>query len=187
MLFPAHYAEVVKCGRMTCDVTMVIDRGRGFQMFFKPLSKCSSCLSYVLLIAFQPIIFVSIDYTTLFCYVVFVFWCHLFIFYGFSTLEVNVDAISFTDVLESFTESFIVRNSYVAFADGLVVFIAVVVAFGVLVLTFILLIAHAGYLQDVKALWICICSSSNRSWLEHISLAPCSNELITLYLFDMAW
>ena len=44
-------------------------------MFFKPLSKCSSCLSYVLLTAFQPITFVSRDYTNLFCYVVFVFWC----------------------------------------------------------------------------------------------------------------
>ena len=104
-------------------------------MFFKPLSKCSSCLSYVLLIAFQPITFVSIDYTTLFCYVVFVFWCHQLIFYGFSTLEVNLDAISFTDVLESVTESFIVRNSYVAFADGLV-FIAVVVVFWSICLDF---------------------------------------------------
>ena len=140
MLFPAHYAEVVKCGRMTCDVTMVIDRGGSFQMSFKPLSKCSSCLSYVLLIAFQHMTFVSIDYTTLFfCYVVFVFWCHQFIFYGFSTLEVNLDAISFTDILESFTESFIVRNSYVAFADGLVVFIAVVVAFWSTCLDLILL------------------------------------------------
>ena len=35
-------------------------------MFFKPLSKCSSCLSYVLLITFQPVTFVSIDNTTLF-------------------------------------------------------------------------------------------------------------------------
>ena len=83
-------------------------------------------------------------------------------------------------VLEGFTESFIIRNSYIAFADGLVVFVAVVVVFGVLVLTFILLMTHARYLQIVKALWTCICSSSNRSWLEQISLALCSNELITL-------
>ena len=96
-------------------------------MFFKPLSKCSSCLSYVLLITFQPITFVSINYTTLFSDVVFAFWCYQFIFYGFSTLEVNLYAISFTDVLEGFTESFIVRNSYVAFAYGLIVFVAVVV------------------------------------------------------------
>ena len=32
-------------------------------MFFKPLSKCSSSLSYVLLITFQPITFESIYYT----------------------------------------------------------------------------------------------------------------------------
>ena len=98
----------------------------------------------------------------------------------------NLDAISFTNVLETFTEPFIIRYSYVALADGFVVFVAVVV-FGVLVFTFILLMAHAGYLQVVKALCICVCSSSNRSLLECISLALCSNELITLYLFDMAW
>ena len=123
---PTMLVKLSSDGRMTCDVTMVKDRGGGFQMFFKPLSKCSSCLSYVLPTAFQPITFVSIDYTTLFCYVVFVFWCHQFIFYGFSTLEVNLDAISFTNVLEGFTESFIIRNSYVPFTDGLVVFVVAV-------------------------------------------------------------
>ena len=70
LLFPAHYAKFVKCGSMTCGVTVVMNRGGGFQMFFKPLFKCSSCLSYVLLITFQPITFESIYYATLFCYVV---------------------------------------------------------------------------------------------------------------------
>ena len=42
MLFPAHYAKVVKCGGMTCDVTVVINSGGGFQVFFNPLSKCPS-------------------------------------------------------------------------------------------------------------------------------------------------
>ena len=72
MLFPAHYAKVVKCGRVTCGVTVVMNRGEVFQMFFKPLSKCSSCLSCVLLITFQPITFESVYYATLFCYVVFI-------------------------------------------------------------------------------------------------------------------
>ena len=57
MLFPAHYDKVVKCGRMTCGVTVVMNRGGGFHMFLKPLSKCSSCLTYVLLITLQPITF----------------------------------------------------------------------------------------------------------------------------------
>ena len=108
-------------------------------MFFKPLSKCSSCLSYVLLIAFQPVTFVSIDYTTLLGDMVLVFRCHQLIFYGFPTLEMNLYAISFTDVLEGFTESFIVWNSYVAFAYGLGVFVAVVVSWSTC------LDFHSGY------------------------------------------
>ena len=47
---------------MTCGVTMVIDRGRGLQMFLVSLSKCFSCLTYVLLITFQPVTTVSINY-----------------------------------------------------------------------------------------------------------------------------
>ena len=70
----------LSCGRMTCGVTVVMNRGGCFQMLFKPLSKCSSCLSYVLLITFQPITFESVYYATLFCYVVFIYWCHQFIF-----------------------------------------------------------------------------------------------------------
>ena len=90
---------------MTCDVTVVMNWGGGFQMFFKPLSKCPSCLSYVLLITFQPVTFESVDYATLFCYVVFVFRCHQFIFYGLSTLEMYLYAISFIYVLDTLTRA----------------------------------------------------------------------------------
>ena len=47
--------------------------------------------------------------------------------------------------------------------------------------------AHAGYLQADKTLFMCVCSSSSWSWLEQISFALCNSELITLYLLDMAW
>ena len=56
-----------------------------------------------------------------------------------------------------------------------------------LIFVFILLMAQIGYLHSTKASWICFCSSSNNSWLEHMSLALCSNDLITLYLLDTAW
>ena len=58
---------------------------------------------------------------------------------------------------------------------------------GVLVFNFMLLIAHAGYLQDHKTFYMCVCSSSSWPLLEYISLALCSSELMTLYLLDMAW
>ena len=66
LLFPAHYTEVIQGNIMTHGVTVIIDRGEGFQVFLVSLSKCSSCLTYVLLITFQPIVFVSINYATLF-------------------------------------------------------------------------------------------------------------------------
>ena len=40
LILPPHYAKVVKCSAMTCDVTVVIDWGGVLEMFFKPLSKC---------------------------------------------------------------------------------------------------------------------------------------------------
>ena len=87
-------------------------------MFFKPLSKCSSCLTYVLHITFQHITFESIDYATLVCDMVFIFWCHQFIFYGHATLEMYLDAISFANALHALTQSFIVRCSYMTSVDG---------------------------------------------------------------------
>ena len=51
----------------SCDVAVFIDRGVDFQVFLVSLSKCSSCLTYVLLITFKPIALVSINYATLFC------------------------------------------------------------------------------------------------------------------------
>ena len=106
---------------MTCGATVVMDGEGAFRCFFKPLFKCSSCLIYVLLITFQPITFECMDYATLFCYVVFIFWCHQFIFYGLPTVKVSLNPISFTNVLQTLTQSFIVRYSYVTFADGFAV------------------------------------------------------------------
>ena len=70
---------------------------------------------------------------------------------------------------------------------GLLSWLLFLLFLGALVFVFILLMAHIGYSHSDKASWICFCSSSNSSWLEHMSLALCSNELITLYLLDMAW
>ena len=80
-------------------------------MFFESLSKCSSCLPYVFFIAFQHVTFVSVDYTTFLGDMIFIFGCHKFILDGFSTFEMNFYAISFAQVFEGFTKSFIIWNS----------------------------------------------------------------------------
>ena len=154
-------------------------------MFIEPLSKCSSCLTYILLITFQHITFVSINYTTLFCYVVLIFWCHQFIIYGLPTLEMNLNAISLANIFQALTQAFIIWCSYVTSADVIAVFFLLVL--GVLVFSFILLIAQSGYLHIDGALCKFVCSSSNRCWLEQMCFALCSSELMMLYLLDMAW
>ena len=58
---------------------------------------------------------------------------------------------------------------------------------GVLIFSFIPLIAQSGYLHIDRALCICVCSSSSSCWLEHMCLALCNSELMMLYLFVMAW
>ena len=57
----------------------------------------------VLLITFQPFTFDPVNYAILFCYVVFIFWCHQFILQGLSTLKMYLYAIFFANVFEAFT------------------------------------------------------------------------------------
>ena len=80
LLLPTHYAKIFKWGSMTCGVAVVIYGGGGLQMLLVSLSKCFWCFTNALLITFQPITFESVNHTTLFGYVVFIFWCHQFIF-----------------------------------------------------------------------------------------------------------
>ena len=103
LLLPTYYAEIFKWGSMTRGVTVVMYGAGGLQMFFVPLSKSSWCFCNILLVTFQSITFEPINYATLFCYVVFIFWCHQFIFQGLSTLKVHLNAILFANVLEAFT------------------------------------------------------------------------------------
>ena len=99
-------------------------------MFLKPLPKCSGCLPYVFLIAFQHVTFVSANYTTFFGDMIFIFGFHKFIFNGFSTFEVNFYAIFFAQVFEGFTKSFIVWYSDGTFACGSVVLVTAFVVSG---------------------------------------------------------
>ena len=64
--------------------------------------------------------------TTLFGDMVLIFRCHQFILYSLTTLEMNLNAISFADVFEGFTKSFIIWNSYKVFMLGPIVLLIVV-------------------------------------------------------------
>ena len=156
-------------------------------MFLEPLPKCSGCLPYVFLIAFQHVTFVSVNYTTFFGDMIFIFGCHKFIFDGFSTFKVNFYAIFLHKFLKVSLSPSLYGTVIEPLHVGLLFWLLFLLFLGALIFVFILLMAHIGYLHGTKASWICFCSSSNNSWMEHMSLALCSNELITLYLLDMAW
>ena len=87
VILPPHYTEIVQYSGMTCDVIVVINWGRGLKIFSKPLSKCPSWFSYILLITFQPVTLLPIYDATLFGYVVFVFGCHHEVFDGLAPLS----------------------------------------------------------------------------------------------------
>ena len=137
-------------------------------MFLEPLSKCSRCFSNVLLITFQPVTFKPVNYATLFCYVVFIFWCHQFIFQGLSTLKMYLYAISLANIFK-LSLSPLLHGTVMKLLLMVLVLLPwlLCLAFlGVLFFKFILLMAHAGYLPSDKTLFMWVCSSSSWSWLE---------------------
>ena len=114
VILPPHYTEVIQCSGMTSDVTVVINQGRGLQMFSQPLSKCPCWFSYILLITFQPLTLVPVYDATLFCYGIFIFRCHQEVFDCFA---LDLYAMLLTYVFEAFTEVSCVCYCYVISSD----------------------------------------------------------------------
>ena len=54
LVLPPYFAEIINGCYMTHDVTMVINEGRGLQIFFEPFSKCSWCFTKILIITVHP-------------------------------------------------------------------------------------------------------------------------------------
>ena len=62
--------DVVHLPTHNGDVDMVMDRGRGTEVFLESFSKSSFRLPYVLLITFQFDTLIPVDYSSFICYVV---------------------------------------------------------------------------------------------------------------------
>ena len=118
VILPPHYTEVIQCSDMTCDVTVVINQGRGLEMFSEPLSKHPCWFSYILLFTFQPVTLVPIYDATLFCYEIFVFRCHQEVFDCLGPSKVNLYAMLLTYVFETFTEASCVCYCYVIYSEA---------------------------------------------------------------------
>ena len=103
---------------MTCGINVVIDRGEGFQVFLVSLSKCSSCLTYVLLITFQPITFVSINYATLFLCGLCLLVPPVYLLPFSSFLSLSCFSIIPDDIITSILVSLINLLSYLSFSNN---------------------------------------------------------------------
>ena len=85
VLLSTNYQKVVKTYAMTRDVAMVIGGRRGSKVFLEPFTNSPCRFPYVLLIAFQLVTLVPVDYPTFLCDVVPVLgrppegsqWCYL--------------------------------------------------------------------------------------------------------------
>ena len=59
---PAQYGEIVQTDSMPRGVTMIIDGGRGLEMFFHPFPKSPCRLPYILLVAIHLVTHIPVDY-----------------------------------------------------------------------------------------------------------------------------
>ena len=121
---------------------------------------------------------------------IFVLWCHQFIFQCPSTLKMYLDAILFSNVFKAFTKSLVVRNCGGTSVGNIVFVCSVVVSIWFFecsssaslfvwprkdICILLMLLLHMLIL-----LFIC-------SWLEQMMFALCIKEFITLYLLAIEW
>ena len=195
MVLPPHYTEIFQCSSITCGVKMVIYWGQSFQVVFKPLSKCFWRLSYVFLITFHPVTFVSVYDATFLCFKIFGFRCHqsLMVLPPLKNTWIPCSCTHFY----TFTKVFGIWYHYIVSFDvrvgtGTVAywFLLVDISFWMVRSTdpvLILFKAHLGYLHLVRTFCTCSCSSCNCCEVEHTVLDLTNSVLITLYFAEMAW
>ena len=96
---------------MTCGVTMFVNGGRGFQMFFEPFSKCSWWFTNMLPITVHAATPESLYHPTVLV-MVFLLWSHQKAFDGLTFFKVHLYPMFSTCFLKTFTESLHVWVNY---------------------------------------------------------------------------
>ena len=86
LVLPPNYTEIIYGDIVTRSVIMVLYWGRGLQMFFEPLCRCSFWFSNIVFITLPSVTFVSIYDPTLFQDRIFILWSHKEVFDGKSLL-----------------------------------------------------------------------------------------------------
>ena len=92
-------------GGVACNGTMMVDSRGGLQVLFVSFTKGPGGFPYVFIITAQVVALVPVDGTTLVDHRVLVLRGDQEVFDGFATLEVSLDAISTTDLFDTFTKT----------------------------------------------------------------------------------
>ena len=101
-------------------------------MFLEPLSKMFLMIHLYIHHTLHPVAFKSVDDSTSVLHGILILWSHQEVFDCFTSLEIDLHPMVVTNVLETFTEPFLVRNNDVWFLVGVsprVLWIAVIVIF----------------------------------------------------------
>ena len=92
-------------GGVACNGTMMVDSRGGLQVLFVSFTKGPGGFPYVFIITAQVVALVPVNGTTLVDHRVLVLRGDQEVFDGFATLEVSLDAISTTDLFDTFTKT----------------------------------------------------------------------------------
>ena len=136
-------------------------RGRGLEMFLKPLFKISCCLSYIFLITIHPVTFISIYDSTFFKDWIFILWSHEEVFDGMTSFKMYFYPIFLASSFEVLTQPLMVRYNNVWFwpsavdRNWLVVFSLFFFRAGVWLFNLTLFSAQFGYLHFLRDLNRC--------------------------------
>ena len=87
---------------MICDVGMVTDGGRGPEMFLEPFPKGPCTFPFAVLITFQSVTLVPVDYSAFLCDAILILGEHLEVSDGVTSLKGDLDLHFATDVFEAF-------------------------------------------------------------------------------------
>ena len=111
LCFPSHYAEIVLNSVMACDVTMFINRGRGFMVLFKPFSK--NGFPSIIFIKLYTVIPKLIYHSTFMCDGVLILEDHQKVLDGGASFAIYLYPMFTSDVLKTPTKSSSVRHYHV--------------------------------------------------------------------------
>ena len=129
LVLSPQYGKIVNSNSMTRGVKVVMYRGRGLEMFFKPLFKISCWLSYIYIITIHPVTFISIYDSTFFKDWIFFLWSHEEVFDGMTYFKMYLYPIFLASSFEALTQPLMVRYNSVWFWHSAVVRSWLVVVF----------------------------------------------------------